>query len=87
MPAENELVGILNAILGHHGADENSTHQWRCCTALHLAAENDQVGPIDALIEAGADTELKGVNGSTPLGTAAIFGHCQSMHALLQRVE
>lgn len=49
-------MGVLETILGGgayvHGRDREGT------TALHKAAEADQAGAIDALMDAGAYCEL-----------------------------
>ncbi|CAN0442680.1 unnamed protein product, partial [Laminaria digitata] len=56
-------------------------------TALHLAASMNQVGSIDALVEAGArvdvETRVKG-RGDTPLHSAVTYSALEAMHALLR---
>lgn len=54
------------------------------CSALHEAADEDQAGSVDALIEAGADTELCSNVGLTPLANAAPLANAKSSLALLR---
>jgi len=54
-------------------------------TALHLAAGQDHVEAISALVELGADKEAKkAADGSTPLHAAAAWGHVEAIRALVQ---
>jgi ankyrin repeat protein len=45
-------------------------------TPLHWAASSDDVGVLDALIDAGADIEVRGavIAGGTPDADATAFG-------------
>lgn len=74
-------MGVLDALLAH--GDVNATDGWG--SSLHMAARMGQAGAIEALIEAGANIEMEGSGGLTPLGCAARDRHCQAMRALLQR--
>lgn len=56
-------------------------------TLLHWAASNDDVGLIDALLDAGADLEAPGAitGGRTPIADATAFGQWQAADRLLAR--
>ena len=77
-------IPVLKAILGY-GADVNSRdHDGH--SALHkVVARRHKAGVIDALVEAGADIELKSNSGDTPLFRAAYFSNAEALLALLKR--
>ena len=52
------------------------------CTALHVAAESNQIGAIDALVEAGADLELGDDDGCTPLAVRCVCNKWEAMRGL-----
>jgi uncharacterized protein len=56
-------------------------------TPLHWAASSNDVGVLDALIDAGADIEAHGavIGGGPPLADATAFGQWQAAHRLVQR--
>ncbi len=56
-------------------------------TPLHWAASSDDVGALDALIDAGADIESTGavIAGGTPLTDAAAFGQWKAARRLVER--
>jgi ankyrin repeat protein len=56
-------------------------------TALHWAASCDDVGVLDALIDAGADIEAEGgvIAGGTPLVDAVAFGQWRAARRLVER--
>lgn len=57
-------------------------------TALHYAAEHNQVASIDLLVEAGANLELQDLRGHTALHIAAYFPDCEAaVLALLRHGE
>ncbi len=78
-------VPVLQAILDHGAENVNNSTHWGGGTALHSAAENDQLGAIDALVEAGADVEMTNTRGSTPLSVAARKSKWKAMAALLRQ--
>lgn len=63
----------LHARVGHTGA-----------TPLHAAAENDAMGVVSALLEAGADPALGDDQGDTPVHCAVLYGSPRSLRALLE---
>lgn len=52
-------------------------------TPLHIAASNDSVNAIDALVDLGADIDAQDVNGDTPLCVAAAGKHDNAARLLL----
>jgi hypothetical protein len=65
------------------GADANAFEGADDWTPLLLAAMNDHVAAITALVAAGALVDGKDSNGSTPLVFAAATGHTAAIDALL----
>ncbi len=69
-------------VLVRHGMDVNSCN--RGDSALHNALFLDQACSVDALIEAGADIEIKATTtGATPVSRAALFCSHKALLALL----
>jgi uncharacterized protein len=71
-----------------HVATEPPAHDpHRAGTALHWAASTNDVGAIDALLNAGADIEAPGgaFGGGTALGDAVGFGQWQAARRLIER--
>lgn len=75
-------VDILRAVLRSHGCmpltvnvDVNMSDSTGY-TALHMAADNNEVAAIDALIEAGANIETQDQHNWTPLHSAARYNGC-----------
>ena len=56
-------------------------------TPLHWAASSDDLGVLDALLDAGADIEAPGgvIGGGTPLADAVAFGQWQAARRLIER--
>lgn len=82
--SEQGKVLMMQAILGG-GADVDARDR-RGDTALHKAIENYQQDAVDALLDAGADIEMKTRdNDSTPLWQAVAYDFRTAMLALLQR--
>lgn len=84
-PRPREMVAVLQEA----GADVNAPFvgESHAETALHWAASNDDVGLIDALLDAGADLEAPGaiIGGRTPIADATAFGQWQAADRLLAR--
>lgn len=59
-----------------------SSDEWGF-TAAHLAAFYNQAEVLRALIEAGADTNIRDHTGCTPLHLSALEGHCEVAEVLL----
>eukprot|EP00903_Cladosiphon_okamuranus_P014577 g13519.t1 len=69
-------------VLIQHGSDVN-TRSWKNQTALHKAAEGNEVGAIDVLVEAGA--VIHGPSGfDSPLHRAVEGNAIQAIHALVR---
>jgi ankyrin repeat protein len=64
------------------GVDPNFHEDWANVTALHIAAQADDVELADILLRAGADICVQTFEGSTPLQTAFLNGS-QQMALLL----
>jgi ankyrin repeat protein len=56
-------------------------------TPLHWAASSDDIGALDALLDAGADIEANGavIAGGTPLADAVAFGQWNAARRLVER--
>jgi ankyrin repeat protein len=56
-------------------------------TPLHWAASSDDVEALDALLDAGADSEAQGavIAGGTPIADAVAFGQWNAARRLLER--
>jgi ankyrin repeat protein len=70
------------------GADVNATFVGSHTeTPLHWAASSDDVGLLDALLDAGADIEAGGgvIGNGTPLADAAAFGQWNTARRLIER--
>ena len=71
------------------GADVNAHSKFSSHTEtpLHWAASSDDVDVLDALLDAGADTEATGavLGGGTPLADACGFGNWAAARRLVQR--
>jgi hypothetical protein len=71
------------------GADVNAAvlHSHSAETALHWAASSDDVGVLDALLDAGADIEAPGAvfTGGSPMSDAVVFGQWGAARRLLER--
>lgn len=82
--AKHGYKEILHAILGH-GVDVNAAGNAHGSTALHIAAAHGHAHFVDALMEAGATTELKDLDGVTPLCLYHYEpSHHDAMRALVQ---
>ena len=83
--AEGRHVEALLAVL-RHGADANAAG-FGGYAALHIVVDGCDLGPgpVDALIEAGANIELRNWDGLTPLGYATGCSSHEAMSALLER--
>jgi len=55
------------------------------CSALHYAAERDNLAIVTALLDAGADVNMKRYDGYTPLHLAAMRGKSNIIRALIAK--
>lgn len=71
----------VDAVVTHATADGAAE------TALHWAASSDDVGVLDALLDAGADIERPGavLTGGTPMADAVVFANWRAARRLLER--
>src|SRR5687767_5610572 len=71
------------------GADVNAAvlHSKSSETPLHWAASSDDVGVLDALLDAGADIEAPGAvfTGGAPMSDAVVFAQWRAARRLLER--
>lgn len=86
-PGHFPRVAAIVAALVEAGADVNAAFEGRHAeTPLHWAASSDDVGVLDALVDAGADLEAPGgVAGGTPLDDAVAFGQWKAARRLVER--
>lgn len=75
----NDLVNLLLSM----GADPKKKNWYG--TALHCAAEADQIQAIHTLCEVHVDVDILDDHGRTPLFCAAQSGHIDALRALLGR--
>ncbi|MEP7355133.1 MAG: ankyrin repeat domain-containing protein [Acidobacteriota bacterium] len=66
-------------------ADVNAKHGSKYCTALHMAARRGNVDVIGALLDAGAEIEVRDSAGDTPLRRAVNCNHLNATKQLLAR--
>jgi uncharacterized protein len=73
--------GDVNARVVHPGPHGSSE------TALHWAASSDDVGVLDALLDASADIEAPGAvfTGGTPMSDAVVFAQWRAARRLVER--
>jgi ankyrin repeat protein len=88
-PGHRPNTGPLVSALVAAGADldAHATEMWHHETPLHWAASNDDVGLIDALLDAGADIEHPGssINGGSPISSAVGYGQWAAARRLCER--
>ncbi|CAM9194080.1 unnamed protein product, partial [Hapterophycus canaliculatus] len=70
-------VDVINAIVQRDPSLVNSSAEGTEKTALIYAANHQQVGAIDALVEARADLEARDTKGRSPLHVAAGSPECE----------
>lgn len=85
LAVEGGHAGVISVFHGRDPAITNDTDGATGYTALHHAAKHNQVGSIDALVDAGADLELQSTTESTALHFAAAFPDCEAAVLALLR--
>ena len=73
----------IDALLTY-GAEVDTVEAWRGQTALMWAVAQNQVSAVEALIEAGADPNLRSTGGFTPVLFAAREGHVDVLDLLVR---
>ena len=70
-------------VLAHSGANVNAMERLKHCTALHMAARRGNIPVAEALLECGADIEMRDKLGDTPLHRAVKCGKTDMVAFLL----
>eukprot|EP01127_Copromyxa_protea_P000512 TRINITY_DN10430_c0_g1_i1.p1 TRINITY_DN10430_c0_g1~~TRINITY_DN10430_c0_g1_i1.p1 ORF type:complete len:425 (-),score=115.51 TRINITY_DN10430_c0_g1_i1:36-1310(-) len=83
MAVQNRQVSTVKLLL-KLGADPDKPHTEMLCTALHLAASNEFMDIISALIDAGANLDPEDPRGYTPLLMAGTEGYTAVVRQLLE---
>jgi ankyrin repeat protein len=84
-PSKEQALQQAAEVLLQYGADPNliieqKGHQM----PIHLAAANNHVGVVEALLNKGADVNAKTEKGTTPMGIAAKQGAVEMVQCLLK---
>lgn len=69
----------------NHWFEVQDIYSLREFALLHIAAENDYIGVVNAPIDRGADINAKDEYGWNPLHCAAVFGQVNVVNALIDR--
>jgi ankyrin repeat protein len=78
--------GQIDRVLLQRGAARvNAVHGAKRCTALHMAARRGNVDVIGALLDGGADIEVRDSVGDTPLRRAVNLNKVEAAKLLLGR--
>eukprot|EP00752_Nemacystus_decipiens_P006565 g5911.t1 len=81
--ARQGSVEILRAVI-ERGMDVDDVEEAGNYTALHFASRYNNAGCIDVLLEAGANIEVRNMNGVTPLHVAADMVNHEALLCLLK---
>ncbi len=88
-PGHFPNAAALVRVLIQAGADPNAPIEgsWHSETPLHWAASSDDVEVADALLDGGADIEVRGasIGGGTPVDDAVGYGQWQVAGRLVER--
>ena len=76
---------ICMRILINHGANVNARHDNNQRTALHFAAENNNIDGINLLLDNGAEIDLVNNNNATPLMFTCYNNDINTTRDLLER--
>ena len=82
MAAGKGHTDVVQALLSAR-ADFNIASEDDGCTPLHWAAENNRLGAVRVLVNAGADVNTKLTDGITSLWQAAYSGHTEVVRYLM----
>ena len=77
-------AGVVH-VLAQGGANVNAQESLKHCTALHMAARRGNVPVAEALLECGADIEMRDKLEDTPLHRAVKCGKTEMVAFLLSR--
>jgi ankyrin repeat protein len=72
-------------VLAQSGANVNAQERLKHCTALHMAARRGNVPVAEALLDCGAEIEMRDKLGDTPLHRAVKCGKKEMVAFLLSR--
>jgi serine/threonine-protein phosphatase 6 regulatory ankyrin repeat subunit B len=79
-------VGLMKLLLQHMGGPELGNRDYVGRTALYFASEQGHEEMVTFLLSQGAQVEIRGPVGDTPLMAAAAYGHMRVVKMLLQHM-
>ena len=82
---DNDFEAVRYHICGYTACDFLEARNEKGDVAMHLAVERGQTPIAEVLLDRGADINVLGYNGCTPLYLASRWGHTESVRLLLDR--